>query len=290
MTIRAILLKIVRQDDVNFLLTNRLPRRSATRLMGWFSRIEHPLVYAVSLRVWRLFSEVDLSDAAQTEFRSLHACFTRRLKDGARTIDADQDILVSPCDGIIGASGVVEGDQVLQVKGSPYSLADLLGDAAHAGTFDNGRYVTIRLTSGMYHHFHAAHDCRIESVTHIFGDAWNVNPVTLRRVPRLFCRNERALIRTTLPATGHAVTLVAVAAILVAGIRLRFLDISLGPGQNSRRSFPCGRSARKGEALGWFEHGSTMIVLAPDGFRLHDGIREGVAVRVGQPLMRMPRR
>ena len=184
---------------------------------------------------------------------------------------------------------MVEGDQGLQVKGSPYSLADLLGDATHARMFSRGRYVTIRLTSGLYHHFHAIHDCRIESVTHIFGDTWNVNPVTLRRGERLFCRNERALIRTTLPTSGHAVTLVAVAAILVAGIRLRFLDISLGPDTKGRRSFPCGRSALKGEELGWFEHGSTMIVLVPDGFTLHDGIREAVTVRVGQPLMRMPR-
>ena len=73
------------------------------------------------------------------------------------------------------------------------------------------------------------------SVTHIWGDAWNVNPIALKRVEKLFCKNERALIRTRLQATGHLVTLVPVAAILVAGIRLRFLDIIVDPGAASRR-------------------------------------------------------
>ncbi len=68
---------------------------------------------------------------------------------------------------------------------------------------------------------------RSTSVTHIGGDTWNVNPIALKRVERLFCKNERAVIRTTLSASGQAVTLVAVAAILVAGIRLRFLDMPL---------------------------------------------------------------
>lgn len=289
MTVRAAIVKFVQQDGLNFLLTNRMPRRLVTRLMGRFSKIEHPLVCAGSLRVWRFFSDLDLSDAEETRFRSLHHCFTRRLKDGARPIEADPGILVSPCDGIVGAFGTVDAGQALQVKNSPYALQELLGDAAHAETFRNGQYLTLRLTSAMYHRFHAPHDCRVDSVTHVFGDTWNVNPPTLRRVERLFCRNERALIRTTLFG-GHAVTLVAVAAILVAGIRLRFLDLSLGRGETGRRIFPCDAPFRKGEEMGWFEHGSTIIVFAAHGFTLCDGVGEGTTIRVGQALMRMRHR
>jgi phosphatidylserine decarboxylase len=288
MTIRAAIVKIVQQEDLNFLLSNRIPRRLATRFMGWFSRIEQPLVRDVSIRVWRLFSDVDLSDARQTQFRSMHDCFTRRLKDGARPTDADPAVLVSPCDAIVGAMGTVQEGQVLQVKGFPYRLDDLLGDADHAARFANGIYVTLRLTAAMYHRFHAPHDCHVGSVTHIAGDTWNVNPIALKRIERLFCKNERAAISTTLTATGHPVTLVAVAAILVAGIRLRFLDMPFDRDGTARQTFATDAIFQKGDEMGWFEHGSTIIVLAPEGFSFCERVREGAPIRVGRPLMRMP--
>jgi phosphatidylserine decarboxylase len=126
------------------------------------------------------------------------------------------------------------------------------------------------------------------SVTHISGDTWNVNPIALRRVDNLFCKNERAVIRTRLSGTLHAVTLVPVAAILVAGIRLRFLPQPLRGHNNGPQTFPCDTSLRKGEEMGWFEHGSTIVVFAPEGSRLCEGIKAGVTIRVGQPLMRIP--
>jgi phosphatidylserine decarboxylase len=285
MSIRSLIARFVQQEDVNFLFTNCLPRRSATRLTGWFAGIDNPLVCGISLWIWRLFTDLDLSEAEAQKFRSLQHCFTRRLKPGARPIDGDPAVLVSPCDGIVGAAGAIEAGRMLQVKGSFYALADLLGDAALAAGFGDGQYVTLRLTSAMYHHFHAPHDLLVEQVTHIPGDVWNVNPATLRRVERLFCRNERAVIRTTLSAGGYAITLVPVAAILVAGIRLGFLDLPRGRERSSTR---CGTLLNKGEPMGWFEHGSTIIVLAPAGFALAKNLVEGMNIRVGEPLMRLP--
>jgi len=281
-------MKFVQQDRINFFVTNRIPRRFTTTLIGWFSRIENPLVCAASLFVWRLFTDLDLSDARETRFRSMHECFVRRLKDGARPIDADPAILVSPCDAIVGACGELSGTAVLQIKGMPYSLEDLLDHAGDAAAFRNGQYVTLRLTSAMYHRFHAPYDCRVASVTHIFGDTWNVNPVTLKRVARLFCKNERVIIGTTLARNGEAVILVAVAAILVAGIRLDFLDLTLGDRRVTRRIDAGDVALRKGSEMGWFEHGSTILVFAPSGFVLCDGVGEGTPIRVGQPLMRLP--
>jgi phosphatidylserine decarboxylase len=283
-------MNIVQQERLNFLLTNRIPRRTLTRFLGWFSRIEQPMVRDVSLFVWGLFTKLDLSDAKEVHFRSMHDCFTRTLKDGARPIELDPDCLISPCDAIVGASGAVRDGQLLQVKGLAYPLEELVGDAEHAFAFRNGCYVTLRLTSSMYHRFHAPYDCSVSSVTHFPGDTWNVNPATLKRVERVFCKNERAVIRTRLSGTGHAVTLVPVAAILVAGIRLRFLDISLRSGQPGRQTFRCDASLRRGEEMGWFEHGSTIIVLAPEGFRLNDDVREGGMIRAGQSLLRLPGR
>ena len=148
-----------------------------------------------------------------------------------------------------------------------------------------GTYVTLRLTASMYHRFHAPADCVVTAVTHIFGDVWNVNPPTLRRVPRLYCRNERAILRTTLSASGHAVTLVPVAAVLVAGIRLGFLDLPGGKARKTRWQTACRAPLRKGDEMGWFEHGSTIIVIAAPGFSICPGIAEGTTIRAGQALL-----
>jgi len=288
MKVRSAIAGLLQQEDLNFLLTNRIPRRLATRFVGWFSRIEHPLVRDLSIGVWRLFADVDLSDAKRTEFKSMHDCFTRELRAGARPIDPDPAVLVSPCDAIVGASGRVEGTALIQAKGFPYTLRELLVDPALADLYRDGRYVTLRLTSGMYHRFHAPHDCRVEQVTYVPGDTWNVNPIALKRVEKLFCKNERALLRTRLAATGHVVTLVPIAAVLVAGIRLHFLDVALGLQHRGPNVIPCDAPFHKGEELGWFEHGSTIIVFAPDGFELCENVREGRVLCMGQPLMRVP--
>ena len=287
MTVRSLLARVSQQEELNFLLTNRIPRRLATQLMGWLSKIEQPLVRDASIGIWRLFSDLDLSEAKKTEFTSLHDCFIRELKDGARPIDADPGVLVSPCDAIVGACGRVAGATVIQAKGFPYTLQDLLGEGELARSYRDGQYVTLRLTSSMYHRFHAPYDCRVRKVTYISGDTWNVNPIALKRIEKLFCKNERAIIETTL-ATGHVVTLVPVAAILVASIRLHFLDVLLGMKHRGPNVLPCDAALRKGEEMGWFEHGSTIIAFAPDGFSLCDGVCEGTTIRMGQPLMRLP--
>jgi phosphatidylserine decarboxylase len=288
MTLRAQMLRLFQQEDLNFLLTNRIPRRLLTRFMGWFSRIEQPLVRDLSIGLWRFFSDLDLSEAKKAQFHSMHDCFVRELKDGARPVDGDPEILISPCDAIVGAAGTIAGTELYQIKGFPYTLRDLLCDDGLTDVHRDGRYVTLRLTSSMYHRFHAPYDCRLEQVTYISGDTWNVNPIALRRVERLFCKNERALLRLRLATGGQTVTLVPVAAVLVAGIRLHGLDVLLGLNYRGPNVMPCDVGYRKGEQMGWFEHGSTIIVFAPDGFSLCDNVREGATIRVGQPLMRLP--
>jgi phosphatidylserine decarboxylase len=289
MTIRGLISAITQQEGLNFLLTNRIPRAGLTRFMGWFSKIEKPLVRDLSIAGWRLFSDLDLSEATKTEFKSLHDCFTRELRPGLRPFDPDPAIVASPSDAIIGAFGRIEDTKLFQIKGAPYSLLDLLGDPALVEEHRNGRYVTLRLTSSMYHRFHAPYDAHIEKVTFIHGDVWNVNPIALKRVERLFCKNERAVLRTQL-STGEALTLVPVAAILVASIRLHFLDLTLNAQSKGPVTFPCDASVKKGDELGWFEHGSTIIMLAPDTFEFCDNVADGARIRAGEPLLRKPTR
>jgi phosphatidylserine decarboxylase len=288
MTIRSLIASVTQQEGLNFVLTNRIPRRPVTRFMGWFSKIEQPVVRDLSIGIWHLFSHLDFSEAKKKQFKSMHDCFTRELKEGARPVEADPRVLVSPCDGIIGANGVINGTELMQIKGSRYTLEELFGDSSLVNHYRNGKYVTLRLTSSMYHRFHAPHDCRVEQVTYISGDVWNVNPVALKRIEKLFCKNERAVVQTRLAQEGHLVTLVPVAAILVASIKLHFLDVPLNLQYDGPHVLPCDALYRKGQEMGWFEHGSTIIVFAPDSFTLCKSVQEGSIIRAGQPLMRLP--
>lgn len=140
----SLISRLTQQEDLNFLLTNRIPRQLLTRFIGWFSKIEHPLVRDASIAVWRMFSDLDLTEARKSEFRSLHDCFIRELRPGVRPIDPDPNVLTSPCDGIVGACGQIEGTQVFQAKGFPYTLEELIGDLQQVERYRDGSYVTLR--------------------------------------------------------------------------------------------------------------------------------------------------
>lgn len=281
MTVRQTLHRVANVGAVNFALTNWLPRRTATRAMGWFSKVEQPLVARASIAVWRMFSDVDLSDARETEFRSMHACFTRALRPGARPVGGDTGTVASPSDGIIVGCGAIDGDTVVQAKGHRFSLSELTG--GEAGAYRGGQYVTLRLTAGMYHRFHAPAAGTIDRVRYFPGDCWNVNPPALARVPRLYCRNERATVRLRL-ADGSPVLMVPVAAILVASIRLHFLDTVKLLRERTEPVADCAASVERGEEIGWFEHGSTIVLLVPPPFTIATGVEMGSVMRAGQPL------
>ncbi|SEK59939.1 phosphatidylserine decarboxylase [Roseateles sp. YR242] len=279
--------RLTQQEDLNFLLTNRVPRLALTRFMGWYSRIDSPLLTRISVAVWRLFTELDLDEAEPRHYRSLREVFTRRLRAGARPVETAPGALVSPCDAIVGAFGPVHRGMALQAKGMAYGIADLFGDAQRAAPYLNGSFLTLRLTSAMYHRFHAPADLTIERVTHIAGDTWNVNPIALKRVERLFCRNVRAAVEARLP-DGTPMALVPVAAILVASLRLHALDLTLRPDRAGPHHFECRHSHTRGEEMGWFEQGSTIIVFLPPGVDLTPGLTTGQRLRMGQAIARLP--
>lgn len=290
MKIRSFIQSLLAQEDLNFLITNRLPRRWLTQLLGRFSKIENPWVRDASIAGWKFFSDLDLSEAKQSRFASMHACFTRELKAGARTVDSRLDVMCSPSDGIVGAHGPIEGTQVFQAKGFPYTLEDLLGKDTPIDNWRGGYFVTLRLTSSMYHRFHAPVDGTVEKLRYFSGDTWNVNPIALKRVEKLFCKNERACIEMRVrgqgPAAGQRLALVPVAAILVASIRLHFYDVLLHLKYKGPKVVDCHADFAKGQEMGWFQHGSTIIVLAPKGFVLSQTLTDGTTVRMGQALMR----
>ena len=280
---------ILSQEDLNFLLTNRIPRNTLTRLIGWFSQIENPIVAFISIKVWKFFSALDLSEAKSQHFKSMHACFTRELKPNSRPINQNPNYLVSPCDALIGACGQVRNGEIFQAKGFPYALNDLIPNPSLAKLYEGCEYVTLRLTSSMYHRFHAPAAMRIKKVTYISGDTWNVNPIALKRVERLFCKNERAVIECEINQSANGLnnatlTLVPVAAILVASIRLHCISPLLHLRYQGPNEIDCDAAVNRGEELGWFQHGSTIIVFAPKNYRLLSSIRLGDNIRMGEAL------
>jgi phosphatidylserine decarboxylase len=273
-------------ERLNFLLTNRIPRRLSTRFMGWFSRLESPFLAKLSIAVWQFFADdLRLHEARRTRFASLHDCFIRELKPGARPVNRDPGVLTSPCDAVVGEFGDVSDFEVIQAKGFPYSLRELVCDDDIAERYRNGRFVTLRLKSSMYHRFHAPMKGRVGEVRYISGDTWNVNPVALKLVERLFCRNERAVLELVGEHPGYRVLLVPVAAILVASMRIHGLPVPLNLQYAGPNRLPLDRCYDKGEEMGFFEHGSTIVVLTTTDFRFVDGLVTGTVIRMGERLM-----
>jgi phosphatidylserine decarboxylase len=278
--------QLSQQERLNFLLTNRIPRRLATQFMGWFSRIESPLLTRLSIALWRLFADdLNLDEARTQRFTSLQACFTRQLKRGARSVDPRSDVVTSPCDAIVGARGNIMGTTLFQAKGFPYELADLIPDRALQEQYRDGVFVTLRLTSSMYHRFHAPADCTLNHVTYISGDTWNVNPIALKRIEKLYCKNERAVLPLQTEQQGSAICLVPVAAILVASIKLHCLETALDMHYSGPQRINCNVRFRKGDELGYFQHGSTIILFASGNHQFCPNTETGTRIQMGQALL-----
>jgi len=278
---------LTQQEQLNFLLTNRVPRRLLTLWMGWFSRIENPLLTRISIGLWRLFADdLDFSEARKQSFSSLHECFIRELKSAARPIDCRENIVVSPCDALIGAHGRIEGTTVFQAKGFPYELSDLIPDQSLQKKYRDGLFVTLRLKSSMYHRFHAPVDCRVHGINYITGDTWNVNPIALKRIEKLYCKNERAVLQLDTGDPEHSITLVPVAAILVASMKFHCLGGDMDLRSRGSNYLPCQSTYNKGDEMGYFQHGSTIIMFATPHYTFCDGIDDGQGIKMGEALLR----
>jgi len=277
---------LTQQEQLNFLLTNRIPRRWMTLWMGYFSRIQSPRLTRIFIWLWRLFADdLDLSEAKSQSFSSLHDCFIRELKTGARPIDERASIVVSPCDAIVGAHGRIDGTTIYQAKGFPYELGDLIPDKSLQEKYRDGVFVTLRLKSSMYHRFHAPVDCRVHEINYISGDTWNVNPIALKRIEKLYCKNERAVLQLDSSDPERSLTLVPVAAVLVASMKFHCLDGDMDLRSRGCNRLPCKASYNKGDEMGYFQHGSTIILFATSHYSFSDGVQEGKGIKMGEPLL-----
>lgn len=265
-----------------------LPRRLVSRFMGQVGRLRPPaFVLQPILRAYCRHFDVDLEEMARplASYTSFLDFFTRPLEPGARPPDPDPRAIVSPADGTVQNAGPVERGTLLQVKGMPYRVSDLLGSERDAAPFDGGTFLTAYLSPGDYHRFHWCLDGSVHAVRHLPGDLWPVNEGAVHGVPGLFARNERVAIlgRT---AGGHAFAYVPVGALNVGSIRLDFHDVRTN---RSRDGTPrtwdvADHPMTRGGACGRFEFGSSIVLLLERGAGVLHALEPGARLRVGQAI------
>jgi phosphatidylserine decarboxylase len=262
-----------------------LPQHTVSRAAGWLAARHLPAALrAPAVRAFGRTVGVDFSEVRDPldSFASLQAFFTRALRDGARPIDSAPDAFVSPCDGAWGAAGVVERGQLLQVKGRPYSLASLLGDADAASRFEGGGFATLYLSPRDYHRFHSPCAARVTRAAYLPGALWPVNRIGVEGVEGLFAVNERICAFLALAESREDLCLVAVGATMVGKIRVTFDDLTTNlPNPVSAVHTYADVRLQKGEEWGRFEFGSTIVLVAAAGVLDLDVQPPGTVVRLG---------
>jgi phosphatidylserine decarboxylase len=268
------------------------PKGSFSSIVGALAR--QPLPRGVRTRVYTAFARrvgADLSECERPleDYASLDEFFTRRLRAGARPMPADEDVIVSPCDGAVSEFGTMNQGRMIQVKGHDYRLASLVPDTEAAARFVGGTYVTIYLAPRDYHRVHFCASGRVSGFQHIPGSLFPVNALSVRHVNGLFTRNER--IVTYHDSAAGEIATVMVAATGVGNMTLAYENVET---HRRKRSWPLGprvrtgapRPVRRGDDLGAFHLGSTVILLFEPGRVKLEPMSRGQRVLLGQPIGR----
>ena len=279
------------RDSMFMAMQHVLPKRLLTALAGHAASWQ---AGAATTWVIRRFIErygVDMAEAAQPDpaaYPSFNAFFTRALKPGVRPL-ADA-AFVMPVDGAVSELGAIEDGTLLQAKGHRYTAQSLCADADMARRYDGGRFITLYLSPRDYHRIHMPAAGRLRSMRHVPGSLYSVNPLTARRLPGLFARNERVVCE--FDSDAGAFVLVLVGATIVGSIE----TVWHGKVTPPRRFFPqfwqyaaTPVDFAQAAEMGRFQLGSTVIALfGRDAISFDEGLRPGAAVRMGQVLGHRP--
>lgn len=277
-------------------LLHLLPTNAISRAMGRVASLRLPApLQRLELELFVRLAGVDRSELARplAGYPSLQQFFTRALAPGARPIEGGEEVLVSPCDGAWGMAGRIEDATLLQVKGRPYRVADLIGDEKLAARYEGGEYATLYLSPRDYHRFHTPAAGRITRLVYRPGALWPVNAIGLHGVDALFVRNER--ICALLEVDGLDVTrsaplaMVAVGATMVGSVRLAFDPLATnrrGAGPEDRDLGEYGPAFARGAEWGHFEFGSTIVLLVPPGSYRLEARPLGTPLRLGRAIGR----
>jgi phosphatidylserine decarboxylase len=271
---------------------NRLPQNAMSRLAGRFAGVKMPrsLMRFVINRFIKKF-KIDVNEIAKPleSFESLQSFFIRELKDGLRPVDGASEAITSPCDGAYGQNGVVEKGLLLQVKGKSFRLADLLCDEKWSEALEGGSYAVLYLSPKDYHRFHAPADMFISEASHVPGRLWPVNLWAVDNVDEVFCVNERIVMKCVESGQSDSpFAIVAVGATMVGKVKLAF-DEKLSTNERgsafTRKSYAALQSTlNKGQELGRFEFGSTLVVVLPSKMGSLELRSPGTPIKMGQRI------
>lgn len=264
-----------------------VPRGLVSRIWGAVARWRRPRLLVGGLkRAYARAVDIDLAEAQRSlsEFESIEALFVRRLRAGARPIDADAEAVVSPVDGRVGVGGTVEAGTLLQAKGRHYALADLLGDAEAAARFEGGSYLTLYLAPPDYHRVHAPVSGDVGRAAVIPGTLFPVFEEAVRRLDHVFSRNERIITYLDAPAAGR------LACVMVGAMMVGRMTVSYDGGITTNRwtgrrvrqlTYDPPHAFEKGDELGVFRLGSTVLLVAEPGRVTWEPPAAGERVRMG---------
>ena len=272
-------------------LTQYVPQRALTTLAGQFAKRRWGWLTSWVIRRFILFYGVNMQEAEQSDYlyyKTFNEFFTRRLREGARPIDRQEVALVSPVDGACGSLGWIRHGSLFQAKGRMYTLRSLLAVSdKDAREFSNGYYMTYYLSPKDYHRVHMPFAGTLEEVRWIPGELYSVNPSVVEHVDSVFAKNERVVCLFQTASGKMAV--IFVGAMIVGSVTL--------PWQCAMRSAERlvthwdyrGKQLRfsKGQEIGNFELGSTVIVLTQKDAFFQSVLQEGDAVKMGQMVARV---
>lgn len=281
-------------DSIKLGLNHLLPKKWLTELAGWAAGKRAGWLTKAVIDIFVWFYRVDMSEAQKPDtasYRTFNDFFVRPLRDEARPIDADPNLLVLPVDGAISQLGHIDGDTIFQAKGHTYSLEALLaGDRQMAAQFRDGEFATIYLAPRDYHRVHMPCNGILREMIYVPGDLYSVNPLTARNIPNLFARNERVICY--FDTEFGPMVQILVGATIVGSIETAWAGTITPPreGVIKRWSWP-GADAEdavvllKGQEMGRFKLGSTVINLfAPGRIKLAESLEAETKTRLGQPM------
>ncbi len=248
-----------------------VPKKPLSRMVRRLASV--PSKMAVRRFAARYGAAVEEAEKPLEEYESVLDFFTRRLKPGLRPIDADPKVLVSPVDGCLPTQGPVEEGLLLQAKGRRYRLSDLLAEEGAEVRYRRGAYFTFYLAPKDYHRIHAPVSGFITEMTYVPGQLYPVNPAAVAHVEGLFAKNERLITHLQSEDFGR-VAVVKVGATCVGHIKVTYepeVTTNVGDKQVARKRYEDGAlQVKKGQELGVFEMGSTVIVVVERAVALED--------------------
>jgi phosphatidylserine decarboxylase len=278
------------QDGTFLALMRLVPKSTLSRAVGTLTRLPAPRsVHRAAMRAFVRAYGVDMSEAERDlgGYGRFSDFFSRGLRPGARPVDTDPRAVVSPVDGLVSQAGILDRGACLQAKGIQFPVDRLLDDADLAARFAlGGAYATLYLSPRDYHRVHAPVSGEVVASRYVRGEFWPVNPATVRNRDALFCVNERLV--TVLDTDLGRCAVVKVGATCVGRIRAAYDDRLTHAGQAvGLRTYHPPKPVQRGDELGRFEMGSTVILLFEPGRVVWDDwLVAGATLRMGQRIGR----